>query len=66
MPTQELRTRDLAKLVANDVAESYGTAITEDPHLDPYAKANARLGLAISQILANVAIDAIADWAEED
>lgn len=66
MSGREVRTRDLAKGVVNDVADGYRAAIAEDPQMDPYAKANARLGLAIGQLLANVAVDAIADYVDEE
>jgi tetrahydromethanopterin S-methyltransferase subunit F len=66
MPNKQSRGRDLAKDVVNDLAESYRVAITQDSELDPYVKANARLGLAIGQLLANVAVDVIADWADEE
>ena len=66
MPNRELRSRDLAKGVVDDIAESYRSAIAKDPALDPYAKANAQLGLAISQLLARVTVDVIADWADEE
>jgi tetrahydromethanopterin S-methyltransferase subunit F len=66
MPNQERRGRDLAKDVVNDIAENYRIAIAKDFELDPYVKANARLGLAIGQLLATVAVDVIADWAEEE
>lgn len=58
--------RELAKDVLNDIAQGYRAAVDTDENLDSYQKANARVGIAVGQLLATLAVDAIADWANEE
>jgi hypothetical protein len=66
MSNERKRGREVVKDVVNEIAESYTSAVIHDPNLDPYQKANARLGLAVGQLIANVAVDLVADYLEEE